>query len=242
MPSTRIPGRPAALLILAFMVAAVTADGAVPVPAGAVQPATRPIVTTAPDKEGPPGVGTETIVFLRHGEKPPRGLGQLAPQGLNRALALSTVLPAKFGRPDFLFAPDPAMTKASDGGTGYDYIRPLATIEPTAIALGMPVQTPFGYDQVGKLEAELSAPKYAGSLIFVAWEHRYGQKAAADLVRQFGGDPAQVPRWPGADFDSLYVVRITRAAGRPASVTFEHDHEGLDGQSKAMPTAAAGAP
>ena len=30
----------------------------------------------------------ETIVFMRHGEKPPEGLGQLDCQGLNRALAL----------------------------------------------------------------------------------------------------------------------------------------------------------
>jgi hypothetical protein len=33
-----------------------------------------------------------TIVIVRHGEKPPAGLGQLSCQGLNRALALSQVL------------------------------------------------------------------------------------------------------------------------------------------------------
>jgi hypothetical protein len=240
MTSPRSSGRRAILLMLVIAVGAVVADGAVPPPPGAAQPTTKPIVTTAPAQGGPPGVGTETIVFLRHGEKPARGLGQLSPQGLNRALALSAVLPAKYGKPDFLFAPDPAMTKVADGGPGYYYIRPLATIEPTAIALGMPVQTPFGYAEIDKLEAELSKPKYAQSLVFVAWEHGYGQEAAASLVGQFGGDPAQVPRWPGADFDSLYVVRITRAAGRPAAVAFAHDQEGLDGQSKAMPTAAAG--
>ena len=49
----------------------------------------------------------ETVVILRHGEKPEGGLGQLAPQGFNRALALSVVLPQKFGKPDYLFAPDP---------------------------------------------------------------------------------------------------------------------------------------
>jgi hypothetical protein len=196
MTSPRSSGRRAILLMLVIAVGAVVADGAVPPPPGAAQPTTKPIVTTAPAQGGPPGVGTETIVFLRHGEKPARGLGQLSPQGLNRALALSAVLPAKYGKPDFLFAPDPAMTKVADGGPGYYYIRPLATIEPTAIALGMPVQTPFGYAEIDKLEAELSKPKYAQSLVFVAWEHGYGQEAAASLVGQFGGDPAQVPRLP----------------------------------------------
>jgi hypothetical protein len=40
----------------------------------------------------------ETIVGIRHGEKPLLGLGQLTCKGLNRALALSQVLLEKFGR------------------------------------------------------------------------------------------------------------------------------------------------
>jgi len=50
---------------------------------------------------------TETIVCIRHGEKPPAGLGQLTCQGLNRALRLPQVLLTKYGKPDFIFAPDP---------------------------------------------------------------------------------------------------------------------------------------
>jgi hypothetical protein len=34
----------------------------------------------------------ETIVLVRHGEKPDKGLGQLDCQGLNRALALPPVI------------------------------------------------------------------------------------------------------------------------------------------------------
>lgn len=41
----------------------------------------------------------ETVVLIRHGEKPVSGLGQLSCQGLNRALALPGVLMAKLGRP-----------------------------------------------------------------------------------------------------------------------------------------------
>jgi hypothetical protein len=74
----------------------------------------------------------ETIVLVRHGEKPDKGLGQLDCQGLNRALALTPVIAKTFGRPSAIFAPDPSRQKQDDGAP-YDYVRPLATIEPTAI-------------------------------------------------------------------------------------------------------------
>jgi hypothetical protein len=38
------------------------------------------------------GAATQTIVFIRHAEKPKGGFGQLACQGLNRALALAQLL------------------------------------------------------------------------------------------------------------------------------------------------------
>ncbi len=60
-------------------------------------------VTTEP-------ITTETIVFVRHGEKPAAGLGQLDCQGLNRALALPPVI-AAFGKVDAIFAPNPSQQK-----------------------------------------------------------------------------------------------------------------------------------
>ena len=39
---------------------------------------------------------TQTLVFIRHGEKPDEGLGQLSCQGLNRALALPPVIAKVF--------------------------------------------------------------------------------------------------------------------------------------------------
>jgi hypothetical protein len=198
-------------------------------------PATRPVV------EDRSIDGTETIVFLRHAEKPPLGLGQLTPQGFNRALALSNVLPAKYGKPDFIFAPNPEATRVSEGGSAYYYVRPLATIEPTAIVLGMPVQTPFGFAEIDKLNAELTDPKYARATIFVAWEHGKEAKAVVNLVKQFGGDPREVPPWHGKDYDSLYVIRIIRHIGQPALATFTLDHENLDHLSTTMPVAGPGA-
>jgi hypothetical protein len=101
-----------------------------------------PAVPTPPPTGGPAAdtIATpalETIVFIRHGEKPADDKGQLTCQGLNRALALPKVLLGKFGRPDFIFAPLTA--PGVFFGHTYCYLRPLMTIEPTAITAGLPV-------------------------------------------------------------------------------------------------------
>nr|AWN00224.1 hypothetical protein [uncultured organism] len=197
-------------------------------------PATGP--TTAPAPEEGTINGTETIVFLRHGEKPDLGRGQLTPQGLNRALALSTVLPEKFGKPDYIFAPDPS-DRINDAVPRY-YVRPLATIEPTAIALGMQIQTPFGFHQTKELLEELTRTTYAKSVVFVVWEHSYEADAVTTLVKQYDGNSADIPKWPGDDYDSLYVVKLIRTVGHPIKAVFTHEQEGLNHESKNMPAPA----
>ncbi len=170
---------------------------------------------------------TETIVILRHGEKPSGGLGQLTCKGLNRALALPDVLASKFGTPNYLFAPDPAQKVNDYSFSGYSYVRPLATIEPTAIRLGMSVNAQIGYTQIEKLQKEVLEPKYASSTLFIVWEHYYEQKFAKELVRIFGGDSRLVPDWSNDDYDMIYVIRLIHAKDK-ASVTFNVDHEGLN--------------
>jgi len=180
----------------------------------------------------------QTIVFLRHGEKPPLGLGQLDCQGLNRALALPQVLQAKFGTPTAIYAPDPGMT-AKDKGVEYNYVRPLATIEPTAIRLGMPVNTAFGLTQIKQLERELLRPAYSSATIYVAWEHNLAWQAVQQLVSTVGGKAQQVPHWADDDYDSLYVLRVKWQNGKPVSVSFEKETEGLNHQSAKCPGAGS---
>ena len=173
---------------------------------------------------------TQTIVLVRHGEKPEAGLGQLSCQGLNRALALPAVIRRMFGKPDFLFAPNPGETK-NDGGKPYNYIRPLATIEPTAIAFGMPVDTSFGLSGIDALRARLESPAFRNAVTLVAWEHWDLVTLTQGLVADAGGSAAVVPKWKGSDFDGIYVLKITRGASQ--AVTFERRVEGLDGQPQA---------
>lgn len=176
----------------------------------------------------------ETIVLVRHGEKPDAGLGQLSCQGLNRALALPNIIMAMFGKPDFIFAPDPAHSKP-DHLKSYDYVRPLATIEPTAIRVALPVNTQFGQEDDKGLVAALERHDYRNALVLVAWEHRQIVNIAQALLAHNGADPKiQVRSWPGDDFDSIYVIRISRTS-EGAHATFEQKQEHLDGQSKQCP-------
>ncbi|TAM06660.1 MAG: histidine phosphatase family protein [Paraburkholderia sp.] len=178
----------------------------------------------------------ETLVFVRHAEKPPTGLGQLSCKGLNRALALPAVIAAKYGKPDAIYAPDPGERK-NDNGQPYYYVRPLATIEPTAIQFGLPVQTPYGFSQIGELGGALIDPKWANRTVLVAWEHREVEELARQIVGAHGGAASDVPSWKSNDFDSIYVVRIDWSGGTPRA-HFSHEHEDLDDRADDCPCAA----
>jgi hypothetical protein len=176
---------------------------------------------------------TETIVIMRHGEKPAGGYGQLNCQGLNRAMALPRVLGKLFGRPAAIFAPNPAGTVDDPAGK-FDYVRPLATIEPTAIAFGLPVDASIGFLNLAALEKALKAPSLRSSLVFVAWEHLKAEDLARALVTANGGDGTLVPKWAHDDFDSLYVVKLV-ASGSGRKAAFTLMHEGLNSEPASCP-------
>ncbi len=194
----------------------------------------------AQDDPAADGARVETIVFVRHGEKPANDEGQLTCQGLNRALALPDVLIARYGAAQFVYAPattkKPVSAKKSgvEGGTAFSYVRPLMTIEPTAIRLGLPVETKFAFDEIAGLQSELTSPAYQRATVYVAWEHHLLAQLVKRLMSAYGSDATEVPEWPGEDFDSIFVVRI-RTEGGKHTVTFAHDQEGLNGMSTDCP-------
>lgn len=173
----------------------------------------------------------ETIVILRHGEKPEQGLGQLSCKGLNRSLALPSVLIARYGTPKEIYAPNPSVKKVDKGGL-FAYIRPLATIEPLAIVTGLPVNIDWGMADTLDLANHI-ASLHEGTLV-VAWEHHYAEKLTKQLLTNLGGETVAVPPWDNADFDALYVIKVSNTKeGRKA--TFFRDREGLDGLSEICP-------
>jgi hypothetical protein len=164
-----------------------------------------------------------TIVIMRHGEKPALGLGQLSCKGLNRSLALAPVLLANYGKPVAIYATNPSIKK-TDLGVAYPYLRPLATIEPLAIRVGMPVNIDWGMTEVSQLSNAL-LEKSEGTQ-FVAWEHHLAVKLAKQLLQTLDGKASEVPDWGDSDFDSIYVIRV-----KDKLATFTLEHQGLNGQS-----------
>jgi hypothetical protein len=151
---------------------------------------------------------------------------------LNRALALPRLLIGRFGRADAVFAPNPSVEVREGALTRreYSYVRPLATIEPTAIELELPVNTQIGFPDIAGLQQAVTAPTYANSTVFVAWEHKYAYDFAREMLRSYGLDRARVAAWPTDDFETMYVFHITQATGSSRPVmTFAVEQEGLSG-------------
>ena len=170
----------------------------------------------------------ETIVAIRHAEKPASSLGQLTCMGLNRALALPKVLIPRYGKPDRIYAPDPGKRIGRLGNLNYSYVRPLMTIEPIAIQLEMPVNALIGFKNVGQLRKELLAPENANSVIYLAWEHVYLNQFAKRLLQAYGQDPSVVPDWPNEEYDRIYIFQITDVDGKK-DLTFKVEQQGLTG-------------
>jgi hypothetical protein len=178
---------------------------------------------------GTPAFADSTVVILRHGEKPAAGLGQLSCQGLNRALALPPLLLARYGTPTAIYAPNPALKK-EDKGASYAYVRPLATVEPLAVRVGLPISLDWGMADIEPLASKL-LENSEGTQI-VAWEHHWAERLARRLLQTIGGNPEDVPRWQNDDFDSLYVIRIRTSASGARQTVFSHEQQELNGLSE----------
>jgi hypothetical protein len=181
--------------------------------------------------------GTQTLVFLRHGEKPAGGLGQLNCQGLNRAIDLATLLPEKFGKANYVFAANPTRNvEEGELDNSYSYIRPLMTISPAAIKLGLPVNINFSANDTSDLADELLHDKYHNSVIYTAWSHGY----LPDLINKVAGEAVGkemiiAEDWESSDYDSLYVLTLTWQNGK-ASLQSHIYKQGLDNGQETCPT------
>ena len=181
--------------------------------------------------------GTQTLIFLRHAEKPEGGLGQLNCQGLNRAIELSTLLPEKFGKADYVFAADPTRNvEEGELDNSYSYIRPLMTISPAAIKLGLPVNIEFSANDTSDLARELTEDKYHNATIYTAWSHGYLPELINKVAGNAVGEKQTITDdWASGDFDSLYVLTLTWHNGK-ASLQSHSYKQGLDNGKATCPT------
>ena len=196
-----------------------------------------PLALEAVESRAQPVDGTQTLVFLRHAEKPGEGLGQLNCQGLNRALDLATVLPERFGKADYVFAANPSRhVEEGSKDQSYSYIRPLMTITPSAIRLGLPVNIDYGANDTDALAEELLRDKYRNATVYTAWSHGY----LPDLINAVAGKALGEKRvitedWSGDDFDTLYVLTLTWHDGK-ASLLSRNVRQGLNDGAHSCPT------
>jgi hypothetical protein len=181
--------------------------------------------------------GTQTLVFLRHAEKPEGGLGQLNCQGLNRAIDLATLLPEKFGNANYVFAANPTRNvEEGELDNSYSYIRPLMTISPSAIKLGLPVNINFSANDTSDLADELLHDKYHNSVIYTAWSHGYLPELINKVAEEAVGKKQNIiDDWESNDYDSLYVLTLTWHNGK-ASVQSHAYKQGLNNGSQTCPT------
>lgn len=186
--------------------------------------------------------GMQTVVVIRHGEKPPAGLGLLTARGLNRALLLADWFTANFPPPDALFAPDPSVRWAELHGDGqrYDFVRALLTIGPTAVRFGVPVDTQVPVFDAGRLADRLLAEEYRDAVIYVAWEHTRIVELAEVMLARFGrpGEPrSTVPSWSNEDYDMVFIFTIDWT-GREPTLGFEVGTMDLGSIGDDFPSAA----
>jgi len=103
------------------------------------------------------------ILVMRHAEKSDDPLDpDLSAAGRERAKNLAHYIPAKFGKPDFLFA-----TAASKHSR-----RPIQTLKPLSRRCDLRIDQSFADQDYGALAYVLrKKPKYRGRLIVVCWHH-----------------------------------------------------------------------
>lgn len=167
----------------------------------------------------------QKMVIMRHAEKPSPSQGQLSCQGLNRALELPQSLSTQFGKPDAIFATNPA---GLDGGNSY--VRPLMTIEPTAIQYDQTVATSMVFSNSFLMSAVLLSHDFRDSLVYVAWEHVQITPISQNIATSLGYDPDALgipDSWPDDDYDGLYIFDIAWYKGIPA-LSFAQGAQGLD--------------
>lgn len=139
-------------------------------------------------------------------------------------------MPEKFGKADYVFAANP--TREVEEGANddsYSYLRPLMTISPSAIKLGLPVNINYGANDTSALASELLSNKYRNATVYTAWSHGYLPELINTVAgKALGEDRVITKDWENSDFDSLYVLTLTWRDGK-ATMLSRNVKQGLDG-------------
>jgi hypothetical protein len=173
-----------------------------------------PCLTSAPAQPALNYLAYNTVLIVRHAEKPAEGTG-LTPMGEARAQ-----LYAKYFQPfqedgfsisvDCLYA----------GADSKKSVRPRLTLEPLSKASGLPLHLNVGTKNPEALVLELKTEAH-GQHPLIAWRH--GEIPA--LLTAFGIAPEKAlpnGKWPDDVFDWVIVI-VTGPDGHPVSAKLIHE-------------------
>jgi hypothetical protein len=152
-----------------------------------------------------PSAAAMDVILMRHGDKDvQRGDYNLSPLGFQRAVALATLIPACFGKPDRIitFVLDPTSSRNA---------RSYQTAVPLAVATGVNIRIDEAsridsFEQGQRLRRDASA---ANERVVVFWQH----ERMPALARGLGWDA--MPAVAGDDFDQLILFRLAAPGAVP---------------------------
>src|SRR5262249_11923297 len=107
---------------------------------------------------------------------------------------------------------------------------------PTAVRLGMPIDTHVAYKDFGELADTLLGPAYRSSTVYVAWEH-LNIVFFTELVLRRLGSSAAVPDWSNSDYDTIFELII--GSQQPRTVLLKVHKEALGKLSESCPSGAS---
>src|SRR5580698_89431 len=149
----------------------------------------------------------QTVVIIRHGEKPPKGKN-LNCQGLNRSLKLPAVLYSKFGIPGSIYVP------SLDNNISTGHARMFQTVIPLAAKYNLKINSRYAEMDTDALAREIKSKK---GFVLVVWQH----SIIPSIVRALGVQGFSM-RWGDNDYDSIWIINFPKGI---AKITF--DKEGL---------------
>ena len=171
----------------------------------------------------PAGINTnETVYLIRHVEAHPTSSwedGNYVAAGQWRALDLPIALKGKIS-PDLVYSIDPAQVAVSSHSY-FSYVRAALTVEPYAIANGLPYNLVSNIEILAPNSPQLTSDffftggQFSNRKVLVAWEHDHIPPIVNDLLSSYGLAKA-APAWPDDDYDSIWTVTLDSAGNLTA--------------------------
>jgi hypothetical protein len=170
---------------------------------------------SAQPQSAPNHLANNTILIVRHSEKPATGTG-LTPQGEARAQ-----LYVKYFQPFQEEGLSILVDSLYAGADSASSIRPRLTLEPLSKATGLPLHHKIGTNESEALVQELKTEPH-GKLPLIAW--RRGEIPA--LLTAFGASPDKLlpnGKWPDDIYDWVILLNIG-PDGQLSSAKLIHEH------------------